>query len=305
MAQPHSNLSPMRRVWKNYGQLASLLILPLAWFAIIYVGSLIALLIYGFYRLDEFSGLVVYELGLDNFLAIFSPAYFAVVMRSFLMAVAVTAASVIMGFPLAWYIVRYTQGWRRLVLFLLVSLPLWSSYLVRLYIWKLLLAKEGIVAWIFTALHLENLLDAILSIPVIGGSSLSFSLIGTFLVFLYMWFPFMVIPMMAALQRIPHNFLEASEDLGGSTWQTLRYIIIPLAVPGIAAGSIFTFSLTLGDYIIPQVIGNSSYFLGQVIYVQQGTSGNIPFAAAFTLVPIVIIGIYLWFVRRLGAFDAI
>ena len=294
-----------KRVLRQRYQLAALLILPLTWFFVIYLGSLGALLVNGFYRLDEFSGLVVKEFGLKNFAAIFSETYVDVVVRSLLMSVAVTVMSVIMGFPLAWYIVRYTHGWRRLVMFLLVSLPLWSSYLIRLYIWKLLLAKEGIVAWVFTQLHLDGLLQLILSIPVIGGSSLSFSLIGTFLVFLYMWLPYMILPMMASLQRIPYNLYEASEDLGGNTWQTLRYVILPLAVPGIAAGSIFTFSLTLGDYIIPQVIGNSSYFLGQVIYVQQGTAGNLPFAAAFTLVPMVIIAVYMLIVRRMGAFDAI
>ncbi|MCX8505749.1 MAG: ABC transporter permease, partial [Alphaproteobacteria bacterium] len=231
-------------------KLAALLILPLTWFLVIYIGSLVVLMINGFYHIDDYTGLVVREFGLKNYAAIFSTTYVEVILRSLVMSIAVTVFSVIIGFPLAWYIVRYTEGWQRLVMFLLVSLPLWSSYLIRLYIWKLLLAKEGIVAWVFSQLHLDGVLHFILSAPVIGGSSLSFSLIGTFLVFLYMWLPYMILPMIAALQKIPFNLHEASEDLGGNTWQTLRYVILPLAVPGIAAGSIFTFSLTLGDYII-------------------------------------------------------
>jgi putative spermidine/putrescine transport system permease protein len=184
-------------------------------------------------------------------------------------------------------------------------LPLWSSYLVRLYAWKLLLAKEGAISWVMQSLHLQWLLDALLSMPVVGGSSLSFSPMGTFVVFVYMWLPFMILPVMAAIERIPASTLEASADLGARPGRTLRHVILPLALPGIAAGSIFTFSLTLGDYIIPQVIGDSTLYIGQVVYRQQGVAGNIPFAAAFSLVPIVVIGAYLWFAKRQGAFDAL
>ncbi|KAF4530874.1 hypothetical protein B566_EDAN018914 [Ephemera danica] len=164
------------------------------------------------------------------------------------------------------------------------------DYLVRLYAWKLLLAKEGAISWLMQNLQLQWLLDAVLALPVVGGSSLSFSPMGTFVVFVYMWLPFMILPVMAAIERIPGSYLEASADLGASPAQTLRQVILPLAMPGVAAGSIFTFSLTLGDYIIPQVIGNSTLYIGQVVYRQQGVAGNLPFAAAFSLVPIVIIG---------------
>jgi putative spermidine/putrescine transport system permease protein len=184
-------------------------------------------------------------------------------------------------------------------------LPLWSSYLVRLYAWKLLLAKEGAISWAAHTLGLHGVLDALLTLPAVGGPSLSFSTLGTFIVFVYMWLPFMVLPIMAAVERIPSSTIEASSDLGASPAQTLRRVILPLAMPGIAAGSIFTFSLTLGDYIIPQVIGDSTLYIGQVVYRQQGVAGNIPFAAAFSLVPIVVIGVYLWIAKRLGAFDAL
>ena len=184
-------------------------------------------------------------------------------------------------------------------------LPLWSSYLVKVYAWKLILAKEGIVSWIAGQLHLTWALDAILAIPVIGGPSLSISYLGTFLVFCYVWLPYMILPAQAALERVPGNLIEASADLGAQPAQTFRAVILPLALPGVIAGSIFTFSLTLGDYIIPQIIGNSSYFLGQAVYTLQGTAGNIPLAAAFTVVPIIIMLIYLSIAKRMGAFDAL
>jgi putative spermidine/putrescine transport system permease protein len=177
--------------------------------------------------------------------------------------------------------------------------------LVKIYAWKLILAKEGILTWIFAKLHLTPVLEAWLSIPVIGGNSLSVSYTGTFIVFVYVWLPYMILPTQAALERVPDSMLEASSDLGGSPAQTFRHVLLPLALPGIIAGSIFTFSLTLGDYIIPQIIGSSRLFIGQAVYAHQGTAGNIPLAAAFTVVPIVIMGLYLWMAKRQGAFDAL
>jgi putative spermidine/putrescine transport system permease protein len=173
------------------------------------------------------------------------------------------------------------------------------------YAWKLILAKEGMVTWVAGQLHITWLLDTVLAIPVIGGPSLSISYIGSFLVFLYIWLPFMILPIVAALERVPASLTEASADLGATPQQTFRKVILPLAFPGVVAGSIFTFSLTLGDYIIPGIIGNSRPFIGQAVYQHQGTAGNIPLAAAFTIVPIVIMGIYLLVARRFGAFDAL
>ena len=172
-------------------------------------------------------------------------------------------------------------------------MPLWSSYLVKVYAWKLILAKEGIVMWLANGLHLSWLIDGLLAVPIIGGPSLSFSYIGTFLVFVYIWLPYMILPTQAALERVPINYIEASADLGAEPRQTFRTVIFPLALPGIIAGSIFTFSLTLGDYIMPTIVGNSRLMIGQAVYTLQGTAGNIPLAAAFTVVPMVIMGIYL------------
>jgi putative spermidine/putrescine transport system permease protein len=282
-----------------------LLIPPLLWFGIIYLGSLFALLAQSFFRLDDFSGVVVREVGLQNFVALLEPANLDVVRRSVLMATLVTLASIVLAFPVAYYMARYARGAPKALLYIAVMLPLWSSYLVRLYAWKLLLAKEGAVAWVVQQLHLQWLLEGVLALPVVGGNSLSFSPLGTFVVFVYMWLPFVILPIQAAIERIPASVLEASSDLGANARQTLRNVILPLAMPGMAAGSIFSFSLTLGDYIIPQVIGNSTLYIGQVVYRQQGVAGNLPFAAAFSIVPILIIAVYLWLARRKGAFDAL
>ena len=285
--------------------LLALLAPPLLWFGVVYLGALFALLANAFFGLDDFTGQVVREFTLKNFVALAEPANLDSARRTVVMAVSVTLACALLGFPLAYFMARHAQGWQKALLYIAVMLPLWSSYLVRLYAWKLLLAKEGAISWLAAQLHLGWALEALLALPAIGGPSLSFSAIGTFVVFVYMWLPFMVLPIMASIERIPGSLIEASGDLGAGPGTTLRRVILPLAMPGIAAGSIFTFSLTLGDYIIPQVIGDSTNYIGQVVYKQQGVAGNIPFAAAFSLVPIVVIAVYLRIARRLGAFDAL
>lgn len=286
--------------------IVALLLPPMLWFGVIYLGSLFALLANSFFGIDEFSGLVDRSrVSLDNFREILQPANLEVVMRTVVMALAVTLACTVIGFPVAYYMARHARGAQKAMLYIAVMLPLWSSYLVRLYAWKLLLAKEGAISWVLAEFHLTWLLEAVLATPGIGGNSLSFSRIGTFIVFVYMWLPFMILPIQAAIERIPDSLLEASSDLGARGGTTFWKVVFPLAMPGIAAGSIFTFSLTLGDYIIPQVIGDSTLFIGQVVYRQQGVAGNVPFAAAFSLVPILVIGAYLWIAKRMGAFDAL
>ena len=285
--------------------LLALLAPPLLWFGVIYLGSLFALLANAFFGLDDFTGQVVREFTLKNFAALAEPSNIDVARRSITMAVLVTLACIAIGFPLAYYMARHATGAQKAALYIAVMLPLWSSYLVRLYAWKLLLAKEGAISWLAQQTHLGWLLDALLALPAVGGPSLSFSALGTFVVFVYMWLPFMILPIQAAVERIPSSTIEASADLGANPAATFTKVIFPLALPGVAAGSIFTFALTLGDYIIPQVIGDSTNYIGQVVYKQQGVAGNVPFAAAFSLVPIVVIGVYLWFAKRLGAFDAL
>ena len=278
---------------------------PLLWLGIIYIGSLLALLLQSFFSVDEFSGLINYEFTLATYAELLRPANFDIILRTVIMAAAVTLFSAAIGFPIAYYAARYAKGKWKAIFYLGIMLPLWSSYLVKIYAWKLILAKEGILTWIFAKLHLLWLLEGVLALPVIGGNSLSISYIGTFLVFVYIWLPYMILPTQAALERVPGNLLEASSDLGATPRQTFRTVLLPLALPGIIAGSIFTFSLTLGDYIIPQIIGSSRLFIGQAVYSQQGTAGNVPLAAAFSVVPIVIMAIYLWIAKRQGAFDAL
>jgi putative spermidine/putrescine transport system permease protein len=293
-------------LWRRPGLLLLIMLAPpVLWLGVIYLGSLFALLAQSFFSIDEFSGLINYELTLKTYGELFRPSNMDIILRSVSMAAVVTLAAAIVAFPIAYYAARYARGKWKALFYLGAMLPLWSSYLVKVYAWKLILAKEGILTWLFTKLHLMWLLELVLAIPVIGGNSLSVSYTGTFLVFLYVWLPFMILPTQAALERVPVNLIEASSDLGAAPGQTFRTVLLPLALPGMVAGSIFTFSLTLGDYIIPQIVGSSRLFIGQAVYAQQGTAGNIPLAAAFTVVPIVIMGFYLWGAKRLGAFDAL
>lgn len=292
--------------WRRPKVLLLLMLMPpVLWLGIVYIGSLFALLAQSFFSIDEFSGLINREFTLKTYGDLFQAANLDIILRTVTMAALVTLASAILAFPIAYYAARYARGRWKALFYLGIMLPLWSSYLVKIYAWKLILAKEGILTWLLAKLHLLWLLDGWLSLPVVGGNSLSVSATGTFIVFVYVWLPFMILPVQAALERVPGNLVEASSDLGASPGQTFRNVLFPLALPGIVAGSIFTFSLTLGDYIIPQIIGTSRLFIGQAVYSQQGTAGNIPLAAAFTVVPIVIMGFYLWGAKRMGAFDAL
>ena len=292
--------------WRKPTVLLALLIAPpLIWLGVVYVGSLLALLLQSFYAIDEFSGLVVPEFTLKTYAELFRPQNFDIILRTLLMSALVTVASAIIAFPIAYFAARYAKGRWKAVFYLGVMLPLWSSYLVKVYAWKLILAKEGIVTWAAESLGLGSVLTALLATPVVGGNSLSTSYIGTFIVFVYVWLPFMILPMQASLERVPTSMLEASADLGATRSQTFRTVILPLALPGVIAGSIFTFSLTMGDYIIPQIVGTSARFIGLAVYQQQGTAGNLPLAAAFAVVPIVIMLVYLALAKRAGAFDAL
>jgi putative spermidine/putrescine transport system permease protein len=282
-----------------------LLLPPLLWIGVVYVGSLFALLLQSFYSLDDYSGLIVHEFTLSTYKQLLEEANLQIIVRTVSMSALVTLAAAVIAFPIAYYAARYARGWTKALFYLAVMMPLWSSYLVKIYAWKLILAKEGILTWIANGLHISWLLNGILALPVVGGPSLSFSYIGTWLVFVYVWLPYMILPIQAALERVPVNYIEASADLGAQPRQTFWTVIFPLALPGIIAGSIFTFSLTLGDYIVPTIVGNSRLMIGQAVYTLQGTAGNVPLAAAFTVVPMVIMGIYLYVAKRMGAFDVL
>lgn len=278
---------------------------PLLWFLVVYIGSLITLLINSFFYLDGFTGQVVREFTLKTYAKLLLTTNLQIFMRTTIMAILVTVASVIIAFPLSYYMARFASPRMKTWLYLAVTLPLWTSYVVRVYSWKLILAQEGIITWLLKIIHLDGLLNWYLSNDTVGGPSLSVSPTGIFIVFLYIWLPYMIIPIQTALERVPKSLIEASGDLGATPAQTFRSVLLPLAFPGVIAGSIFTFSLTLGDFIVPQLFGTSSFYIGKAVLTYQGTSGNIPLAAAFTMGPIVIMITYLLIARKLGAFDAL
>ncbi|MGB2873875.1 MAG: ABC transporter permease [Gaiellaceae bacterium] len=281
-----------RRPWLKA---SALLIPPLAAFLVVYTGSLAVLFVSAFWTVDSFTGKLVHVWNVDNFRTIFSttdPTYLRIAGRTMGIAAAVTATDALLAFPLAYFMARIARPRTRTLVFVLVLLPLWSSYLVRVYAWRLVLGNSGALNW------------------ALGGIGLHLGIAYTnwamWIVFSYVWLPFMVLPLYAALERIPDNYLEASADLGARGRRTFRSVVLPLALPGVVAGSIFTFSLTLGDYITPTLIGGAgSNFIGNVVYENVGVNANIPFAAAFATVPVVIMALYLGVARRLGAFEAL
>jgi putative spermidine/putrescine transport system permease protein len=285
--------------------LGLLLAPPVLWFGVVFVGALVALIWQSTYTFDDFTMQVTPSLTGANYRALLARANLDIVIRTVGMAAAVTLACAMIGFPIAYYMARYTRGALRGVFYVGVMLPMWASYIVKAYAWTMILSRGGALYWVVDHLGLHGALDAVLRLPVIGGSSLSTSNLGRLLVFTYAWLPFMILPMHAAIERVPVKLVEASADLGARPGQTFRAVVLPLAFPGVVAGSIFTFSLTLGDYIIPQLVGPPGLSIGTMVNLQQGSVGNLPMAAAFTAVPIAILTIYLWVARRLGAFDAL
>jgi len=294
---PPPPVTPWRRLQASLyrhrvTQLLLLLAPPAGWFGVVYLGSLVILFISAFWYLDPLTSAIKHDFTLRNFEQILTvPVYRTIVLRTVLVAVVVTVLDVALAFPIAYFMARVAGGRTRALLFAAVLLPLWTSYLVRVFAWRTILSVGGPVDWFFAQIGLP-------------GVSLYNTEIAMVIVFTYLWLPYMVLPIYAGLERIPSSLLEASADLGARNALTFRRIVWPLAMPSIAAGSIFTFSLTLGDYITPQLVSNAQ-FIGNVVYDSQGVAGNVPFAAAFATVPVLIMGIYLLLMRRLGAFDAL
>jgi putative spermidine/putrescine transport system permease protein len=281
--------------WRRPWVKALLLLLPpLLWLGVIYLSSLGTLFISAFWQLNPFTTEIEHVWGLDNFRTILnSGAYRHIALRTIGIAAAVTVTDAVLAFPFAYYMARIAGPRGRAWLFVLILLPLWSSYLVRVYAWRLILDHDGILNW---TLHGVGLPDA----------NLAFTNWAVWIVFSYVWLPFMVLPVYASLERIPDSMLEASADLGARGPTTLRRVVLPLALPGLVAGSIFTFSLTLGDYITPTLVGGtSSQFIGNVVYSSVGIANNVPFAAAFATIPLIVMAVYLLAARRLGAFEAL
>jgi putative spermidine/putrescine transport system permease protein len=271
-------------------QLGILLALPLGALVLIYFGSLAVLLLNAFWTLDPMTGQVERSPSLDNFATIIeSPTYRTITLRTVGMAALVTVTCAAIGFPIAYYIARLASPRARRWLIVGVLLPLWASYLVKVFAWRAILQEQGVLNWVLEPLGLEG--------PGYGD-------VAVWLVFTYLWLPYMILPIVAGLERIPGSLLEASGDLGARAGFTFRKVVFPLALPSVVAGSIFTFSLTLGDYITPSLVSGTQ-FLGNVIYREVGVSGNLPLAAALACIPIVVMVVYLLLARRLGAFEAL
>jgi len=282
-------------LWRRPWARATLLLTPpLAWFLLLYIAALVVLLITAFWQINPFTTNIERVWSLSNLSTIFSSsAYQSVILRTVGMAAAVTLIDTVVALPFAYFMARIATRRTRTFLFVAILLPLWASYLAKVYSWLLIFTHDGVLDWTLSRIGL-------------GQVHLIYTNWAVLTVFCYLWLPFMIIPVYAALERIPPSQIEASQDLGARTWRTTRSVILPLALPGIVAGSIFTFSLTLGDYITPLLVGGTSAnFMGNIIYSNIGIANNVPFAAAMALIPIAIMAVYLLTARALGAFEAI
>ena len=287
---------PFSAFFWRFSWLRPLLLLtpPLAWFVLVYMASLVLLLISAFWTTDPFTTQIVQVWNTDNFQTIFNePTYRTIIGRTVLMAAAVTATDAVLAFPFAYFMARVASRRAQTFLFAAVLLPLWASYLARVYSWILILNHDGLLNWSLQSIGLPP-------------ANIGYTNLAMWVVFSYIWLPFMIIPTYAALERVPDSLVEAAADLGARRWRIIRDVVLPLALPGVVAGSIFTFSLTLGDYITPILVGGAgSSLIGTVVFSNVGIANNIPFAAAMAMVPVVIMAVYLLIAQRLGAFEAL
>lgn len=267
-------------------RLASLLAAPLLWLVVAYLGALGALFVTAFWTIDSFTGNVIQQFNLDNFHDVLTDiAYRNVVVRTVGIALLVTLICAVLAIPMAFFMAKIASPkWQR-ILVALVMTPLWASYLVKIYAWRTMLEPNtGVIDWLFGPIGIQS--------PGFGGAAIVIGLA-------YLWLPYMILPIYAGLERLPNNLLDASGDLGARNWYTFRKVILPIIFPSIIAGSMFTFSLSLGDYITAQILGGKLQMLGNVVY--QNFSINLPFAATIAMIPVLIMGIYLWIIRRTGA----
>ena len=266
----------------------------MAWFVLVYLASLVLLLITAFWSIDPFTTQIVQVWNTNNFRIILTePTYRAIIGRTVGIAALVTVTDAILAFPFAYYMAKVASRRTQTVLFAAVLLPLWASYLARVYAWILILNHDGVLNWSLQSIGLP-------------AANIGYTNTAMWVVFSYIWLPFMVIPIYAALERVPDSLLEAAADLGARRWRAVLDVVLPLAIPGVIAGSIFTFSLTLGDYITPILVGGAgSSFIGNVVYANIGIANNVPFAAALATVPVAIMAVYLLIAKRLGAFEAL
>jgi putative spermidine/putrescine transport system permease protein len=290
-ARTRASAALFRRPWLRAVLLLSA---PGAWFVLIYIAALALLFVSALWSVEPFTGKLVHTWTFKNFETLFTVhVYRSIALRTIGIAAAVTVTDALLALPFAFFAVRIASKRLQAALFVAVLIPLWSSYLVRVYVWRLILAKDGVLNW-----TLENV--------GLGAVNIGYSNWAMWIVFSYIWLPFMILPIWSAIERVPDSYIEASADLGARGWRTFRTVLFPLILPGIAAGSIFTFALTLGDFITPTLVGGAgSDFIGNVVYQSVGIANNVPFAAAFATVPLVVMGVYLLVARRLGAFEAL
>ena len=267
---------------------ASLLSLPLLWLGVIYIGSLFALFITSIWKIDTFTSKIIREFTLENFIDVFTDrAYFNVTIRTLFVAICVTVICAVIAIPMAFFIARIAREKSRPVLIALLITPLWASYLVKIYAWRTMFYPEsGFINWL---------------ISPFGGSSPGFGIFAVIIGLTYLWLPYMILPIYAGMEKLPSSLLDASSDLGAKSGRTFFSVILPITWPAIIAGSIFTFSLSMGDYITVQILGGTFQMLGNVVY--QNFSLNLPFAAAVALIPVIIMMIYLSSIRKSGALD--
>ncbi|MDT7546722.1 MAG: putative spermidine/putrescine transport system permease protein [Actinomycetota bacterium] len=270
-------------------RLLGLLSLPGLWLLVAYLGSLGAMLVAAFWTTNDFTGAVEHTTTLDNFRALVTqPVYRTIALRSLGVAALVTVVDTVIALPMAYYMAKVASPRTRRVLVVAVLTPLWASYLVKAYAWRVMFAKGGVVDWALSPL---------------GGHGPGFGLPATVITLAYLWLPFMVLPLFAGLERIPDSLLEASADQGARAGRTFRSVVQPLLFPALLAGSLFTFSLSHGDYITVKIVGGASQLASNVIYDNITTGGNLPFASAAAFFPIVVMLIYLTTIRRAGALD--
>ena len=282
-------------LWRRPWLRAFLLLFPpLGWFVAIYLASLALLLVTAFWQINDFTTQIEQVWNLNNFRTILlDPTYRLIIGRTVVLAAAVTITDAAIAFPFAYFMARVASRRTQRLLFAAVLLPLWASYLARVYSWILILNHSGLLNWSMQSIGLP-------------APNLGYTNVAMWIVFSYIWLPFMIIPTYSAMERVPESLMEAAADLGARRWRAVRDVVLPLALPGVVAGSIFTFSLTLGDYITPVLVGGAgSTFIGNVVYSNVGIANNVPFAAALATVPVAIMAVYLLVAKRLGAFEAL
>ena len=270
-------------------RLALLLSAPLFWLGVVYIVALVLLLVTAFWTVDSFTGEISQEWTLDNIITVLTGSlYQTVTLRTLGVALLVTLIDVALALPIAFFMAKVATPRMQRILVIAVLTPLWASYLVKAYAWRSVLSQDGILEWLLAPF---------------GGSTPGYGLPATIITLSYLWLPYVILPIYAGLERVPDSLLEASSDLGGRTWPTLRLVVFPLVLPAIIAGTIFSFALSLGDYITVNIVGGANQMLGNLVYTNVGAANNLPLASAIALIPIVIIFGYLFLVRRTGALD--